>query len=1017
VDPRDLPRVPPTEPARAAATFQIKPGFRFDQVAAEPLVLDPIALSFDEDGRLYVVEMRDYSERRTERLGCIRLLQDTHGTGHFDRSTVFARDLPWPTAVLCWNGGVFVAATPDVFYLKDTDGDGVADVREVIFTGFASDYAPYQTNKLNVQAMLNSFNWSLDNRVHGATSFNGGLVRRVDSPFVRAWRERHRPAGTPSSSTAAEAPALNLRGRDFSFDPRLLDLRPESGGGQYGLSFDNHGRKFVCSNSSHLQALLYEDRYAARIRNSPLPRVLADIAVDGGAAPVYRISPDEPWRVIRTRWRVTGVVPGLIEGGGRPSGYFTGATGITIYRGNAFPPDMVGDAFVADCGSNLIHHKKVRPDGVSFRGERPADEQQVEFVASRDNWFRPVQMANAPDGTLYVCDMYREIIEHPWSLPPTLKKHLDLNSGNDRGRLYRIAPANFKQPKAPRLSRASTAELVRTLEHPNGWHRDTAARLLCERNDPGAVPAVRKLARASKSALGRLHAWSVLASLNGFTETDALAALDDSSAEVRRQAARLAERLLPGSVRVTERMSALGDDPDVNVRLQIAFSLGAAGAGRMAGLTKILGHTSPDWKDSPVPRCDLEQPLLRAAVLNSAANAAGELLTAQTRDLLYGRCSKPAARAFFSLLAESLAAGNRPEDTARVVEFIAGLTASASPSSNASLGTLEPLAIAAAFGDSLQQRGAALGSVDGAARLDSLFELARTLTPEQRADEELREAAARLLGHDPHEAEAAQTLLSLVAAEPPNPVVAPGLQKAALTALGRHLTPPLTEALLQRWARLTPDLRKSAVQLLLLRPDRARLLLQAVADGRLQRTELDAAQQQFLRQHKDPGLRAESERLLATPAAGTRQEVVDAFRPALELTGNAARGLRVFNERCAVCHRLGALGQTLGPDLATVKAGGKEKLLINILDPNREVNANYYGYLAETRNGDSISGILAAETAAGVTIRQAGGVETTLLRANLVSLQSQGKSLMPEGLEAGLSPQDLADLMEFIVAP
>ncbi|HYV29191.1 MAG TPA: PVC-type heme-binding CxxCH protein, partial [Candidatus Eisenbacteria bacterium] len=536
VDPKDLPRIPPTAPDKALSTFRIKSGFRLELVAAEPLVVDPIAMSFDENGRLFVVEMRDYSERRDERLGRIRLLEDTDGDGRFDKSTVYLDHLPWPTAVICYNGGIFVGATPDILYCKDTNGDGVADVKEVVFTGFASDYAPYQTNRLNVQAMLNSFNWGLDNRIHGATSMSGGKVVSAKHP---------------------EAPALELRGRDFSFDPRDLTLRAESGGGQHGLSFDNRGRKFVCSNSSHIQMLMYEERYAARNPYFPLPSALVGIAVDGPAAEVYRLSPDEPWRVIRTQWRVSGLVPGPVEGGGRPSGYFTGATGVTIYRGNAFPEEFLGDAFVADCGSNLVHRKKLRPANpvplpsltpgerdrvrghgswkegmpasVELKAERPADEQKVEFLASTDNWFRPVQFANAPDGCLYVLDMYREIIEHPWSLPPGIKKHLDLNAGNDRGRIYRIVPEKFRRRPAVRLGDASPAELVKTLEHPNGWHRDTAARLLYERQDKSVVPQLRKLSEDSRSEFGRFHAFYALAGLGELNGTDVNHGLIDSS--------------------------------------------------------------------------------------------------------------------------------------------------------------------------------------------------------------------------------------------------------------------------------------------------------------------------------------------------------------------------------------------------------------------------------------------------------------------------------------------------------
>src|SRR5437763_13290036 len=243
----DLPRMPPTEPDKALSTFQIKKGFRLERVAAEPLVVDPIAMSFDEDGRLFVVEMRDYPERRNEtpHLGRIRRLEDTDGDGRFDKSTIYVDNLPWPTAVSCWNGGIFVGATPDILYCKDTNGDGVADLREAVFSGIASDYAPYDVNKLNVQALFNGFTWGLDNRIHGANGGDGGRVRLVDSEFTRAWR---RAAGIAVPSPGGEGQGegetsypLDLRGHDFSFDPRTLTMRLESGGGPDGLSFDNRG--------------------------------------------------------------------------------------------------------------------------------------------------------------------------------------------------------------------------------------------------------------------------------------------------------------------------------------------------------------------------------------------------------------------------------------------------------------------------------------------------------------------------------------------------------------------------------------------------------------------------------------------------------------------------------------------------------------------------------------------------------------------------------------------------------
>src|SRR5687767_3756293 len=364
VDDSDLPRVPATEATNAASTFQLRDGFQAELAASEPLIASPVAMAFDENGRLYVVEMRDYSERRDERLGRVKLLEDSDGDDRFEKGATFAINMPWPTAVICYDGGVFVGASPDILYLKDTNGDGTADVRQVIFTGFGSG-----TPKLNVQQLLNSFTWGIDNRIHGALGGNPSTVTNL-------MRRGARP--------------LELRGRDFSFDPRTLDLRAESGGGQWGISFDDEGNKFICSNSRHIAVEMYEDRYAGRNRFYSMPPPDANIAVDGPAAEVFRLSPDEPWRVLRTKWRVAGLVPGPVEGGGRASGYFTGAAGVTIYRGDAFPEEFRGDAFVSDCGSNLIHRKKIRRDGLSFVAERAPDEQRKEFIASRDNWFRPV---------------------------------------------------------------------------------------------------------------------------------------------------------------------------------------------------------------------------------------------------------------------------------------------------------------------------------------------------------------------------------------------------------------------------------------------------------------------------------------------------------------------------------------------------------------------------------------------------------------------------------------------------
>ena len=476
VDASEMPRIAATEPENALSTFKVADGYELSLVAHEPNVVDPIAITFDEAGAMFVIEMRGYSERRDDALGRIRKLVDTDDDGIYDSATVYADGLRWPTAVICYKGGIFVGATPDVFYFKDTDGDGVSDEKKHVFSGFGP---PAEQLRVNMQALFNSFRWGPDNRIWGATASNGGNVTQPEKP---------------------NQPAVSLRGADFSFDPEALDLRPENGVAQYGMDFDADGNRYVCSNSNHIIRVMWERQWTVPNPHYSLPRALVSIADDGNAATVYRISPDEPWRIVRTRWRVAGAVKGSVEGGGRVSGYFTAATGITIYKGDAMS-DCSGFAFIGDAGSNLVHRKKIVSENVQPVATRV--DQKSEFIASSDNWFRAVNFANAPDGSLYIADMHRETIEHPWSIPEGIKKHVDLNSGCDRGRIYRVVAEGFNRPNAPNLGAMTDKELVAlTRIEGNSWKRDTAHRLLYERGKPVGETSdtpFRKLLSLAKS--------------------------------------------------------------------------------------------------------------------------------------------------------------------------------------------------------------------------------------------------------------------------------------------------------------------------------------------------------------------------------------------------------------------------------------------------------------------------------------------------------------------------------------
>jgi putative membrane-bound dehydrogenase-like protein len=960
----ELPRIPPREPAEALRAFQTLPGFRIELAAAEPNVASPVALSFDERGRMFVCEMRDYSEQDKDRLGRVRMLEDLDDDGIFEKSTVYADDLSWPTAVLCVGGGVYVGAAPDILWLKDTDGDGRADERTVIFTGFG---------RSNVQGLLNSFHWGLDNRVHGATSTSGGQVRRPEQP---------------------EAEAINLGGRDFSFDPQALEIRAESGGGQHGMSFDDWGRKFVSANSDHIQMVMVPDRYLAADPHLTLPSARESIAADGPQAEVFRISPVEPWRVVRTRLRTSGAVPGIVEGGGRAAGYFTGATGVTIYRGDAFPPEYRGQAFVGDVGSNIIHRKVLEPNGVGLIARR-IDEGR-EFVASHDIWFRPAQFANAPDGALYVIDVCREVIEHPASLPPVIKRHLDLTSGRDRGRIWRIVPDGFRRRPAPRLDAATTAELVANLGHRNGWHRDTAARLLFERRDPAAIPLLETLATSSNMPEARVHAMYALHGLRGLSEAVLDRGLADASPHVREHAVSLlatSVTYLSSTHTIREwnrKLTPLAADADPRVRFQVA-----------------LCYSTPDSPDAPV----VIDTLLRNAGddrwLRAAALSKGARDPVRSLETLLAKPDDPFAtsdrgRVVVTALVRTMGARNDPAQVTAALQ-----TATNHPRLAADvLGALsEGLASAgASLRDRLEREP------EARATFDRLLDDARKVAADPDADVPARVTALRLLATDSL-ATGRATFAAALSGNAPQDV-----QLAALAALDRFADPAVGPMLTMAWPGMTPAVRTAAGNVIFARPERAVAYLDAVEAGTIRAADVDRARLKTLESGDDAALRDRAAKLLASGAAAGRQEVFESYRPALSLAGDAARGRAVFERTCAACHRADDVGREIGPNLAAMKSRGAEAVLLNVIDPNREVNPQFVEYVVQTKAGRTTSGMLASETAGGITLKRAGGETETVSRTDVKRMRSSGLSLMPEGLEQGIDRQGMADLIAYVMS-
>ena len=965
VDPREVPDIPPVEPDKVLETFRIKKGFRLELVAHEPMVVDPIQMAFDEDGRLYVVEMRWYqSETRTdlmfdERIGRIRLLEDTDGDGRFDKSSIFADRLRYPSAVTPYDGGVYVGLEPDLIYLKDRNGDGVADFRQVVFTGFGN-----QRDRLDSQMFMNSLTWGLDNRIHGAKGHGGTIT-----PLV-----------------ARDAAPLDLRNRDFSFDPRRHTMRAESGGGKQGLSFDDYGRKFVCTANSAVQFLMYEDRYAGRNPFYAPPRPLVDVALEQGETVdrqiVHRISPEDPWRRVRNRWRAEGVFAGPPP---QPPTYLIGSSGVTLYRGTAFPAEYRQDVFIGIAGNNLVHHRRLVADGVGFRARRLPDESSEEFLASTDLWFRPVAFANGPDGALYIADLYREILDFSDGIPESIKRFKDLNRGNDRGRIYRVVPDGFKQPALPKLGRASTAELVATLQHANAWHRETAARLIYERQDKGAIPALAELAARSPSALGRLHALYALDGLDALAESYVLHALADPEPALREHGVRLSERIIDArglSDTLWQQLKARAEDSDPRVRYQLAFTLG-----------EIKREEATDVLLALIKK-DVELSWMHVAALSSLADGAGEVFTRLRDTPGFGRAAPD--QTFLKELIRVIGQRNKGRELLAALTLVDQI---ADPSVT--------FAYVSAFADGLQRADVPLALFQP--KLQPVFDRALSEVRNSKAPESLRIQAIDLLGVTASPGETRSVLFSLVGTEQPH-----ALQSAAIAALGRLDDPGVAKDFLARWPGFTPLLKREVMPVLLARPDRALTIVEAVKAGTILRSELTPTQIAGLRAHRSPAVRTLAASVFAAPASADRRVVVERYRPSLDLRGSAVRGATTFKAKCATCHQPGADGYAVGPGVEALKVFGKEEVLTHLLDPNRTVDARYRLYQLDASDGASLVGIIQNESENSVTVRQPFGTAQTLPRSRIVRLQALERSMMPDGLEEGLSLQDMADLLQFI---
>ncbi|EEF59051.1 PVC-type heme-binding CxxCH protein [Pedosphaera parvula] len=944
----------PLTPEQAIASFRLDPGLKIECVAQEPMVVSPVAAAWDEKGRMYVVEDRGYPVgpgKGKKPVGQVVLLESTHHDGHYDKRTVFADGLTFPNGVMCWKGGVYVTCAPYLYYFKDTDGDGVADVKQIVFKGFQD----LSTTQLRVShPILN---------VDGWVYLTSGLTSaKVSSPIY------------------TNHPVVFCNRTDFRFKPDTDQFEPTAGTAQFGETFDSFGHKFICSNRNHNQAVMMQLKYLNRNTNAALADIVEDIPDHGAASKLYPLSDNITTSALHT-------------------GFFTSACGINYYRGTALPDDYKDNSFTCEPAGNLVHRDVISPTNTSFVAKRAQD--GVDFLASPDNWFRPVNLATGPDGALYVCDMYRKTIEHPEYLPEATRKITDFESGKDKGRIYRITAASYKV-QTKQFDVSTSKELCELLNSPDAWWRTTAQRLLLERQDKSVASTLKKMVKSGKIPEARVLALRLLECLNSLEDQQILTALSDKNVSVRENAMQVAEPRLSQSSRLTERLLAMANDSDARVRFQCALSLGELHDAKIIpALAKILDQNNDDkWT--------------REAVLSAVDNHADVLL----KTLLAGK-NKDAAgmSAMLVELCRILGTSETPDKLASLLNQVTASNSDADAAwqQAAVTGIAEGIRVRGLVGKD-QSPLLSLTSGDSTeakltrVRVEELVQRAVSSVKDANASLSQRLAAVGLLAQSEFSV-SGKTLQSLI--DPQQPAE---LQVAAVRALGRMPDADAGTVLVRkdRWSSYSPPVRDAALTSIMAKPRLIQTMLIAIESGDVPAWTVNEDRRTQLMHNKDESIAKRASAIFKDMQAGDRMKVYEEYKSVLAFKPDSKNGHAIFTKTCTGCHVVSGEGKTVGPDLTGIRNQPSDVLLLHIIVPEYEIMPTYTCYNVETKDGRSLTGLLAAESASNITLRQALGHEEIIPRSNIASMSASSLSLMPDELEKTMSKQDMADLVGFL---
>lgn len=941
---------PPLSPAQALEKMTVPDGFTVELVASEPDIVNPVAMTFDEQGRIWITESLEYPRREAgPGRDRVKVLEDTDGDGAADKFTVFADGLNIPSGIAVGAGGVWVANAPDILFMTDEDGDGRADKREVVVTGFGRD---------DTHELPNSLTWGPDGWLYG---LNGVFNRSV---------VEHR--GKKFDFTCALF-RIHPRTRDF-------ELFAEGTSNPWGVAWDAEGSAFVSACVIDHLWHLTESGYYHR---------------QGGPYPPFA-------------WKIESIV--------RHKHQQAAYCGIHYFDSDAYPPEYRNVLFMGNIHGNCINCDTIERDGSTYFG-RPRDD----FLSANDAWFMPVVQKTGPDGCLYVLDWYDRY--HCYQ---------DANrdpAGIDRlkGRLYRIRHKNSPRLPAVNLAKESDSRLIDRLASGNGYRRDTAQRLLRER----ALPATRKrletlVLDGAKPRTQRLHALWALVGMGPLEPGFHGQLLSHEDATFRAWGVRAAGNARRVSPAIRKKIESLAADASPDVRLQTAIAARKIeGLDAMPLLVDVLQNSADDKLIPQIVWQNLH-PLLETAsdrfltlvdkhpVLQTAPFAA---MLPRLVERVLGRRKFDSAlvlQLYELTAAQSVGA---PGLGAGLLDVLATKVENrelAGPSLEALRTGLAPRLQSVLAGPSdgplfleSARLAAAWGDAAGAAAMQKV--LADVQAPAERRLQALGALAASRN----------ETLLSAVEAAlgdaAGNPVE---FRRRVLDALGRLEDEAVASVVLAAYPNMEPELKPQAIELLTGRTVWAKALLGAIGAKQVPAEALNANQVRKLLASKDDDLArlvAANWGALRTERNPQRDDFIAQMRQQLrQRQGDAFTGAEVFKKVCGQCHKIYGAGQEVGPDITVNGRSSFAQLLSNVFDPSLVVGAAYRGYTIVTVDGRVVNGLLVEDNEQRVVLRVQGGKLETIARGDIDESAASQLSLMPEGLEKQLMPQELADLFAYL---